>query len=145
MDKDNLTPLFLAATKQGDGDTLQEFLRHPKSDYKHVDRNGNTLFHYAAHSYYAIPQFLQECVGLGMDINAQNNKGATAVRRNKREGREGNALSLRKTNDFLFLFVFFPFLFFHFLSFFLFPLSPSFLFTAPSSSQQRVRTTLIIL
>jgi len=74
-----MTPLFIAASTQENEETVQAFLRHPKSDYKYVDRNGNTLLHYAARNARAMPRFVQECVELTMDVNAQNNKGATPV------------------------------------------------------------------
>eukprot|EP00026_Physarum_polycephalum_P006152 Phypoly_transcript_06193.p1 GENE.Phypoly_transcript_06193~~Phypoly_transcript_06193.p1 ORF type:complete len:531 (+),score=95.94 Phypoly_transcript_06193:35-1594(+) len=79
VDKNGLTPLFLAASVQEHEDTIQEFLRHPKSDYKYTDRHGNSLFHYVARNTNSTGRFIAECVALGLDINARNNKGATAL------------------------------------------------------------------
>jgi hypothetical protein len=50
-----------------------------------TDRHGNTLLHFAARNPHAMGRFIQECVGLGTDINVQNNKGLTSVSTKERE------------------------------------------------------------
>jgi hypothetical protein len=38
VDKNGLTPLFLAASTHEHEETIQEFLRHPKSDWKYAGK-----------------------------------------------------------------------------------------------------------
>ena len=62
-----------------------------KTKTKENKRNKETILMFsAARNMIArsMNQFVQECVGLGLDVNVRNNKGATPVSRRQGEERE---------------------------------------------------------
>ena len=81
--KNGVTPL-MKASRRGNIDAISVLL-HAGADPNIIDGNGNTLLHYAVYVY-CRKEVLQEIVESGVDVNATNRNGITALMKASRRG-----------------------------------------------------------